>query len=364
MNNNINSGKKIEKQKKSTQIKKKDPDKWTFGRAFLFLLITFDLLAVLAWLIYYRSDYKEISPIVGGVWTAVITFLSYMKIKRGRRMSLAEFIKILPVKMVIITYTVIIFLLVVIFVFAEFPVHTVHITACVDEKHQSGVSISWDGNPYDKTGEYGTLIIPSVKAGKHALRGDFPGCPPETPIVHVPLLKLKHHKEIKLKTTPPTKGNIHISSYSRGKVFNEAEVYIDNKKQNRQTPTTLRNLLPREYSIKVIKTDEDYCYEAVKEITVKAGKTAEAKMELKPVTGNIHISSYFRSKAFNGAEIYIDGKKQDEQTPTTFRNLPPGKYPIKLIKIYKDYNYEAEQEIAIRAGETAKVEIELILIIE
>jgi len=327
MANDINSGATLEKPKKSRQKQSKDPDKWTFGRSLLFLLITFDLIAVLAWLIYYHSYYENISKIVGGVWAAVLTFLSYVKIKRGRKRSLVEFLQILPVKMVIITYTIIIFLLASIFVFAEFPVHTVHITACVDEKHQSGVSISWDGNPYDKTGEYGTLIIPSVKAGKHTLRAEFRGCPPETPTVHVPLLKLKHHIVIKLLTTPQTKGNIHISSYFRGKVFNEAEIYIDSKKQNKQTPITLRNLLPGEYSIKLVKIIDDYCYEVEKEITVEVGKTTVAEMELKLVGQLCKLE--IRSNP-TGASIYINEKSHGTTNATV--KLCPGIYKIRLEK--------------------------------
>ena len=79
MNNDTNSGRSIEKHKKSKQKANKGPNKWTFCRSLLFLLITFDLIAVLAWLIYYHSYYEDISKIVGGVWTAVLTFLTRIR---------------------------------------------------------------------------------------------------------------------------------------------------------------------------------------------------------------------------------------------------------------------------------------------
>lgn len=359
MANDISPGATLEKPKKSRQKQSKYPDKWNFGRSLLFLLITFDLIAVLAWLIYYHSFYEDISKIVGGVWTAVLTFLSYMKIKRGRKRSLVEFLQILPVKMVIITYTIIIFLLASIFVFAEFPVHTVHITAYVNEKPQSGVLISLDDKKY-KTEEDGTFEIHSVKAGEeHALSGNLPGYISDIITVNVPWWKLKYHRKICFKPIPLPKGNIRISSYLRGEAFNGAEIYIDSKEQNEQTPATLTNFPVGDYSIKLIKIVDDDIYEAEKEITVEADKTARAKMELKPVKGNIYISSNSKGEARSGAEIYIDGKEQNEQTPATLTDFSPGEYSIKLIKIIDDYIYEGEEEIRVVAGKTTEAEMEL-----
>jgi major membrane immunogen (membrane-anchored lipoprotein) len=273
-------------------------------------------------------------------------------------MSLVEFTQILPVKMVIITYTVIIFLLVVIFVFDKVPVHTVQITAYLNDNPQSGVLIFWDDKTY-KTEEDGTYEIHSVEAGDHTLSGNWKGNISDTITVTVLWWPLKHHEIIII---PCTKGNIRISSSYKGKTKNGAEIYIDGKKQDKQTPITLRNLLPGEYSIKLIKTDEDYCYEAVKEITVKAGKTLEAEMKLKPVTGNIHIISYFNGEALNRAEIYIDGKEQNKQTPATLKNLSAGEYSIKLVKIIDDYCYEEEKEITVEAGKTTVAEMGLKLV--
>jgi len=363
MNSDTNSGRSIEKQKKSKQKANKGPNKWTFGRSLLFLLITFDLIAVLAWLIYYHSYYEDISKIVGGVWAAVLTFLSYMKIKRGRKRSLVEFLQILPVKMVIITYTIIIFLLASIFVFAEFPVHTVHITAYLNDNPQSGVLISWDDKQY-KTEEDGTYEIHSVKAGdEHALSGNIPGYISDIITVNVLWWKLKHHQKICFRPISPTKGNIHISSYLGGEALNGAEIYIDGKKQNKQTPATLTDFSSGDYSIKLIKIVDDYIYEGEGEIRVEAGKTKRTEMELKPLpVGNIHIISYFKGEALNRTEIYIDGKKQDKQTPTTLTDFSPGDYSIKLIKIVDDYIYEGEEEIRVEAGKTAEAEMELKLI--
>lgn len=327
MNSDTNSGRSIEKHKKSKQIKKKDPDKWTFGRSVLFLLITFDLIAVLAWLIYYHSHYENISKIVGGVWTAVLTFLSYMKIKRGRKRSLVEFLQILPVKMVIITYTIIIFLLATIFVFAEFPVHTVHITAYLNDNPQSGVLISWDNKQY-KTEEDGTYEIHSVKAGEeHALSGNIPGYISDIITVNVLWWKLKHHQKIFFRPISPTKGNIHISSYLRGEALNGAEIYIDGKKQNKQTPATLTDFSSGDYSIKLIKIVDDYIYEGEEEIRVEAGKTAEAEMELKLI-GQL-CKLVIRSNP-TGASIYINGKPHG--TADTTVKLRPGTYMIRLEK--------------------------------
>lgn len=360
MANDINSGATLEKPKKSRQKQSKDPDKWTFGRSVLFLLITFDLIAVLAWLIYYHSYYENISKIVGGVWAAVLTFLSYMKIKRGRKRPLVEFLQILPVKMVIITYTVIIFLLASIFIFAEFPVHTVHITAYLNDNPQSGVLISWDDKQY-KTEEDGTYEIHSVEAGDHTLSGSFATYVSETLTVTVPWWPQKHPGKVCI---PVTRGNIRISSSYGGEAKNGAEIYIDGKKQDKQTPETLTNLLPGEYSIKLVKIEGVDIYEAEKEITIEPGITKKEDIKLKLINGfgKIFISSNFKGEALNGAEVYIGGKKQDKQTPATLKKVSAGEYSIKLIKTYDDYCYEGEKEITVEAGKTTVAEMELKLV--
>jgi len=361
MANDINSGGTLEKPKKSRQKQSKDPDKWTFGHSLLFLLITFDLIAVLAWLIYYHSLYEDISKIVGGVWAAVLTFLSYMKIKRGRRMSLVEFIQILPVKMVIITYTVIIFLLVVIFVFDKVPVHTVQITAYLNDNPQSGVLIFWDDKTY-KTEEDGTYEIHSVEAGDHTLSGKFKGNISHPRTVNVYWWQLKNHQKIKIPLLP-LPGKIDISSHSKGEDVNGADIYIDGKKQDKQTPAILKNFSAGNYSIKLIKIIDGFPCRAEKNITVEAGKTTVVKMELIPEpVGNIRTSSHFRGEDVNGADIYIDGKKQDKQTPATLKKVSAGEYSIRLVKIIDDYCYEGEKEITVEAGKTTVAEMGLKLV--
>ncbi|MCK4792948.1 MAG: PEGA domain-containing protein [Desulfobacteraceae bacterium] len=335
MANGINSGATLEKRKKSRQKQNKDPDKWTFGRSLLFLLITFDLIAVLAWLIYYHSYYENISRIVGGVWAAVLTFLSYMKIKRGRKRSLVEFLQILPVKMVIITYTIIIFLIASIFVFAEFPVHTVHITAYFNNKPQSGALIFLDNKTY-KTEEDGTYEIHSVEAGEYNLSGSWKGNISDTIIVNVPWWQLKNYQKLIIPTPPPPPplpprpllpGKIYISSNFNGEALNGAEIYIDGKKQGKQTPATLKIVPAGEYSIKLIKTYDDYCYEGEKEITVEAGKTTVAEMGLKLVGQLCKLE--IRSNPTD-ASIYINEKSHG--TTNTTVKLCPGTYKIRLEK--------------------------------
>jgi len=283
-----------------------------------------------------------------------------MKIKRGRKRSLVEFLQILPVKMVIITYTVIIFLLASIFVFAEFPVHTVHITAYLNNKPQSGVLISWDDRTY-KTEEDGTYEIHSVKAGEHTLSGSFASYVSETVTVNVHLWQLKRPEKICIRVI---KGNIRISSSYGGEAKNGAEIYIDGKKQDKQTPETLTNLLPGEYFIKLVKIEGVDIYGAEKEITIEPGITKKEDIKLKLIRrfGNIHISSNFKGEVLNGADIYIDGKKQDKQTPATLKNISGGQHSIKLFKTYDDYCYEAEKKITVEAAKTSIAEIELNLI--
>jgi hypothetical protein len=361
MANDINSGATLEKPKKSRQKQSKDPDKWTFGRSVLFLLITFDLIAVLAWLIYYHPYYENISKIVGGVWAAVLTFLSYMKIKRGRKRSLVEFLQILPVKMVIITYTVLIFLLASIFVFAEFPVHAIHITAYLNDNPQSGALISLDSKQY-RTEEDGTYEIHSVKAGDYTLSGSFASYVSEKVTVSVHWWQLKNHQKL-IIPTPPLPGKIDISSQFRGEDVNGADICIDGKKQDKQTPAILRNFSEGEHSIKLTKVIDDFPCRAKRNVTVEAGKTTVVKMELIPdPMGNIRIISNFRGRPLNGAEIFIDAEEQNRQTPATLKKVPSGQHSIKLFKTYDDYCYEAEKEINVEAAKTSVAEMGLKLV--
>ena len=60
MNKPENLHKISQKHQKSIKRSHQDPDRWTFGRSILLLLITFDILIVLVWFVYYFSYYANL----------------------------------------------------------------------------------------------------------------------------------------------------------------------------------------------------------------------------------------------------------------------------------------------------------------
>ena len=247
--------------------------------------------------------------------------------------------------MVIITYTIIIFLLAGIFALASFPIHTVHITVLSNDFPQSGISISWDENQL-KTGEDGTTQIYSIKAGKdHLLSVDLPGFNPHTVTVNVPWWRLKHIEKVAFgdrdeiptaKPEPVTVGGIRVRSTFRGEALNGAEIFIDGEAQNKTTPATLIGIPQGAHLIKLVLTLDDYIYEGEKELSIEAGRTTDMEMELKLV-GQL-CKLLIRSEP-TGASIFIDDKAFGTTESTV--KLPPGTYRLRLEKSgYETYQKE------------------------
>ncbi|MDZ7262609.1 MAG: hypothetical protein ONB05_10960, partial [candidate division KSB1 bacterium] len=199
---------------------------WSFGRSLLLLLISFDLLAVAIWLVVYHSYYQAVTEVVGGIWGAVVAFLGYLKIKTSRTKSLPEFLGLLPVKMTILAYTILIVIFMSFYLLAQFPVHTVLVTATLNGRPQGGVEIFWDNARKGRTGNDGLLKISSVTRGHHDLRAALEGFPEETKEKIFVGAGLKLSVEVEFDSARILKGNLFVDSNPRG-----AEIFINGKKK-------------------------------------------------------------------------------------------------------------------------------------
>jgi hypothetical protein len=294
------------------------------------------MIIIIVWLCFYYSYYPAISKVVGAVWAALLSFLSYMKIKKAKKKSLPEFLRLLPVKMIIITYTLLILFFAWIFLFVEFPVHTLSIRTSLNNEPQSGVIVKLNNTQY-KTDQNGSLEIQSIKSGSYTIISELEGYTRDTSTVNILWYKKKIQHEIPFDRTkviqhPTLPGKIHIVSKFRNDAFNNAEIFIRGKKQNKKTPATIDNLKPGSYFIKLTKIVDNYIYEGEKEVIVKADKTTRAEVELVP-TGEVSKLMIFSEPG--GASVYVNGIPRgttDTGTKRTVVELSVGTYLIRLEK--------------------------------
>ena len=329
----MNQNNKITHDKNTKARPNRSSSQWTSGRSLLLLLLTLDVLIVVAWLIFYHSYYATIAKILGSVWGAITTVLAFIGVKKAKEISLPELLGLQPAKIIIGAYTVIICILSFIFILYEFPIHTVSINAYLDNESQSHVSIFWDSERCGETQEDGSFLIKSVKSGKHNRVARLSGYRDDSATIHVPMWGFKHDYKIRFDSTKaippdlPNTGAIHIRSQFDGEIINGADIHIDGAKHNRTTPTTIENIKVGRHFLRVRKIIDEYFYEAEEEITVKAGETIEKNVHLKLI-GRLYKLS-IRSEP-PGVQIYIDGTPYGT-TDTTVK-LPPGTYTIRLEK--------------------------------
>lgn len=317
----------------------KNADRWTFGLSVLFLLITCDIVIVLVWLVYYHSYYETVSKVVGGVWTAVLAFMSYLKIRRGRGQSLPGFLRLLPVKMIIITYTVIIFLFAAVFILTEFAVHNIRITAYLNDKPQPGVVIYLNDEPCGETSDDGFLDIPPVKVGKYHVIGMFSGFIPDTAVTYVSWWRITNQLEVLFDSTRmlsspsiPQTGDIFIDSAP----FKNADITLDNKKLNKKTPVRLNHFSAGRHFVIIHKLTNGYCYQGEEEMIVEANKMKEIVINMNPIQESCMME--VRSNP-TGARLFLEGIPKG-MTDITLE-LCPGTYHMRLEKTgYEAYSQD------------------------
>lgn len=112
------------------------------------------------------------------------------------------------------------------------------------------------------------------------------------------------------------KGTLYIQSTP-----SSADVWVDGDKVEGKTPLTISNLDEGTHTLQFLKDQ----YELTKIVSLKANKINKVDVTLSISRGRLDVFS-----TPTGANVYIDGKIQNDLTPMTINNLKIGKYQITL----------------------------------
>ncbi len=338
-------------------MKKQD---WTFVQSLLLLFVLLDITIIVIWLVIYPDYYDTLAKVVSGTWGAVITVLTYFKIKQNKEISFNKFIDLLPVRIIIIVYTFIIF----IFTLLEFPVHYVSIYADVPIDGKP-VEMRWIDNFNDSTkkvelkntSEDGEWKIWPVKkesytiickpAGYKEIKRDVSlGVLP----FHSITIEGFKKTEAKLKINySPEEASLTIIN-----TIDNEEVDKNNVHQKSPWLVDISN-----GSFKIIakkdgyKTDSSFIsieQDEIKELSINLVKNIVPQQ-----LGKLKINTNPM-----GMKVYINGVDKNITTPCTLE-LPPADDYHLLLKKKKDdqFGYLMEKPFDIKNAKTTKVDTQL-----
>ncbi len=127
-----------------------------------------------------------------------------------------------------------------------------------------------------------------------------------------------------------------------------AEIFLDNRTVG--TGSYEANLPPGRYTLKATRAIH---HDVTREVFVRLGQTENITLTPTPREGIISIMSEpFETR---GAEIFINGRKQQETTPAAI-NLLMGSYDLTLKK--RGY-LDAKQRVTVRENETTSVSLRM-----
>jgi hypothetical protein len=120
-----------------------------------------------------------------------------------------------------------------------------------------------------------------------------------------------------------------------------ASVFLDDKKMNGSTPIEIPDVSAGD-AHKIIVKKKGYA-NGVQTVTLKPGERKEVEVALKPLLGEVRISS-----DPSGARVYLDDRDMVRKTPTRLSGLSPGTYQLRLKK--EGYKVWADK-VVVRASE-------------
>lgn len=127
-----------------------------------------------------------------------------------------------------------------------------------------------------------------------------------------------------------------------------AEIFLDNRKVG--TGSYEANLPPGRYTLKATRATH---HDATREVFVRLGQTEDITLTPTPREGILSVMSEpFETR---GAEIFINGRKQQQTTPAAI-NLLMGSYDITLKK--RGY-LDATQRVTVRENETTSISLRM-----
>ena len=126
-----------------------------------------------------------------------------------------------------------------------------------------------------------------------------------------------------------------------------ATVYIDGKKQNEVTPTTVKSLKSGEHLVKVVKGD----YVGSKVVTVIPNDIVELNIALGKAKGGLKVYSNPAE-----ADIYLSDQFYGK-TPKIIRDLPAGDY---FLSLRKGGYMEAKRNVRVNPEEFSDVDVNIV----
>jgi hypothetical protein len=328
-------------------------EKWTVSRSLLLLILLLDLTLVAGWLFFYFEHYQKISTVIAGIWTAVVTLLSFMRVKTKKSISFSSFLGLLPVKIIVITYTILIFSLSLVFSLWEFPVHLVQIEVqTIEEKVQ--IKMVWTNGDTIRSNNNGIWEF-YAKKGIYQLKCQPDGYKEKTTHVTVDLFCLS--QKFQVSGFEKSDGCLQIG-YSPSKInisiSNEPKREVIARKHYTRNENAFIDLPWGRYWIKA--ESKNYLPDS-QFVNINAQCTTEVVFDLlklsKPI-GKLQILTQPPEM-----EIILNDDFTNKLTPNTL-SLSPNHYLLELKKRYKDYyGFYMKKKINIKKNVTTKIDTTL-----
>jgi hypothetical protein len=149
-------------------------------------------------------------------------------------------------------------------------------------------------------------------------------------------------------TSRPPPASVMVKA-AAGSQVEGSDVKVNGKTVGK-VPLTL-TLQAGRYLVEVVKEGHEP-YSQWIDVQTSEKRTLVVNLKRKdPGLGSVLVASNI-----TGAEVYVDGRKQDDSTPAMVANLKPGKH---IVEVRAKGHLSAQQEVTVEAGKTAKVAIEL-----
>lgn len=81
---------------------------WTPGRLTIFTLLIVDVLALIVWAVANYDQYRTLTLVSTGLWTAALTVLGYFKVRSPAETTFAQFLSGPPVRAVVLVMTLVV----------------------------------------------------------------------------------------------------------------------------------------------------------------------------------------------------------------------------------------------------------------
>lgn len=300
---------------------------WTPWRSILLVLLTLDIVLVGVWLFMYSAEYDRVQKVVGGVWGAVVAFLGAVGVTKRQELTLAQFMGLLPVQMVTVVYTLLLFVGAPLWALYQFPVHRVEVSGQPlpgDPRWSVQVTRGDDTVHVHSGGDSWSF---HTRPGPHAFEARVPGYALFTEALNVSWLALGDRLELRGLTEEPAALLLFTDQDARYAVLDpESGETVDGGSITAPGPLSIP-LPPGRYLVRA----EAPGFRADSVVVVlPPGGTATDTLRLPAIPvatrGTLRVAP-----TPDGLELWLDGEPAGT-TPWS-RALPAGRYRVELRRV-------------------------------